>query len=63
MVMLLIQNDLQEVIVMIFVNKPPLIIAGDKADEFLSIKSSVVHNQIIEKRAESLRKVLRDETK
>lgn len=48
---------------MIFVNKPQLIIAGDKADEFLSIKSSVVHNQIIEKRAESLRKVLRDETK
>lgn len=48
---------------MIFANKPPLIIAGDKADEFLSIKSSAVHNQIIEKRAESLRKVLRDETK
>lgn len=38
MVMLLIQNDLQEVIVMIFDN-------------------------IIEKRAESLRKVLKDETK
>lgn len=48
---------------MIFDNKPPFIIAKDKAEEFLNIKSSTEHNEIIEKRSESLRKVLRDETK
>lgn len=48
--MLLIQNDLQEVIVMIFDNKPPFIIAKDK-------------NEIIEKRSDALRKILKDETK
>ena len=48
---------------MIFENKPPLIIAENKAEEFLNIKSSTEHNKIIEKRAESLRKVLRDETR
>lgn len=63
MVMLLIQNDLQEVVVMIFENKPPLIIAENKAAEFLNIMPSTEHNEIIEKRAESLRKILRDETK
>lgn len=48
---------------MIFENKPPLIIAENKAAEFLNIKPSTEHNEIIEKRAESLRKILRDETK
>lgn len=63
MVILLIQNDLQEVIVMIFDNKPPFIIAKDKAEEFLNIKSSTEHNEIIEKRSDALRKILKDETK
>ena len=48
---------------LIFDNKPPFIIAKDKAEEFLNIKSSTEHNEIIEKRSDALRKILKDETK
>lgn len=39
------------------------ILDSKKANDFFSIKSSKEYNKIIEKRAQSLRKILKDETK
>ena len=38
------------------------ILDGKKAEDFFKIKTSKEHNAIIEKRAQSLRKILKDET-
>jgi hypothetical protein len=42
---------------------PAFILDENKAKEFFSLKPNKMHNKIIEMRAQSLRKNLKDETK